>query len=72
MLLDPPKNKFQIWSANCCACESDVNETAPVAPPMESVTILPLAWHASMSDARNEQLGSSLPEKTGSSSELHV
>ena len=30
---DPPKNKSHICVANCCACASDVNVAAPVAPP---------------------------------------
>jgi hypothetical protein len=37
----PPRNMFQICVAKDWACASDVKLTAPVAPPMLSVTILP-------------------------------
>ena len=45
---------------------------APVAPPMESVTILPLAWHCLMPASRKLQFGSWLPGKTGLSDGLQI
>ena len=68
----PPKNKSQIWSANDSAWLSDENWLDPVAPPRLMVTILPAAWHISMSDARAEQFGSSVPGKVALSVGLHV
>ena len=62
MLLEPPRNRFQIWSAKLSACESDEKPTWPVAPPKESVMILPAAWHVLMSCARKEQFASAVPE----------
>jgi hypothetical protein len=43
------KKRFQIKSANPCACESDVKPAAPVAPPRLIVTILPCATSNSAS-----------------------
>lgn len=70
--LDPPRNKFQIVSANVCAWESEEKVAAPVAPPRLRVTILPLAWHAFMPADKNWQFGRLVPGKTGSSALLQV
>jgi hypothetical protein len=48
-------------SANADACESDEKPTAPVAPPRDRVTILPLDWQKLMSDASAWQFGSAVP-----------
>ena len=70
--LVPPRNMFQIVSPNAVACASDEKLAAPVAPPSESVTILPLDWHVWMSDARKEQSASAVPGKTVSSTALQM
>ena len=44
--LDPPRKIFQMVSAKDSAWLSEVNPTAPVAPPKLSVTSFPFAWHA--------------------------
>jgi hypothetical protein len=68
----PPRNKFQIVSANADACESDEKPTAPVAPPRDSVTILPLDWQKLMSDASAWQFGRAVPENVVLSVGLQV
>ena len=63
---------FQMVSANCCACAGDEKPAAPVAPPRLIVTILPLDWQVWMADARNWQLGRSVPEKVPWFQSAHV
>ncbi len=65
MLLDPPRKRFQIVSPKDDAWLAEVKLAAPVAPPRERVTILPLDWQVSMSEAREEQSGRFVPENTG-------
>ena len=72
MGLEPPRNKFQMVSANAFAAASDEKPTSPVAPPRESVTVLPAFWHVLMSSVRLWQFASLVPEKTESPEELHV
>ena len=59
-LLEPPKKRFQIVSANCSAWESDARAML-VAPAMLRVTIFPFAWHSLISDARKVQSGKLVP-----------
>jgi len=59
--LEPPRNKLQTVSANCCACPSSVNVMGLVAPPMLMVTIFPFDWQVPMSEARKEQSGRFVP-----------
>ena len=70
--LSPPRNVFQIVSANVCASESDEKPTAPVAPPKERVTILPAFWHVLMSSPMSSHLASAVPLKTELPEELQV
>lgn len=70
--LEPPRNRFQIVSANPVACDCDEKESEPVAPPRLIVTILPADWQAWMSDARKLQFGSWVPSNTGLLTELQV
>ena len=53
VLLEPPRKMFQIVSAKADACESDVKLGFEPPPPRLISTILPLAWQASMCEARN-------------------
>lgn len=72
MLLDPPRNRFQMVSPKAEAWEAELKLAAPVAPPSDRVIILPLAWHAWIEEARNWQFGSSVPAKSESSEGLQV
>ena len=54
------------------ACAAEEKPAAPVAPPRESVTILPFDWHVLMSLARNAQLGRFVPGKTPESTALQI
>ena len=72
MLLDPPRNRFQTVSPKVVASEAELKLAAPVAPPKERVTILPLAWQASICEASNWQFGSEVPGKFVSSEGLQV
>ena len=72
MLLDPPRNRFQIVSPKAVAWDAELKLAAPVAPPREIVTILPLDWQVSICEARNEQSGRSLPGKSGSPEGLQI
>jgi hypothetical protein len=70
--LEPPRNKSQTVCANVVACESDWKPTEPVAPPSEMVMILPLAWHALISEASAWQLARPVPENVPLSVGLQV
>ena len=70
--LVPPRNVFQMVSPNAEAWSSEVKDAAPVAPPRDMVTILPLDWQNWMSDARKLQSGMSVPGKSGSSEVLQI
>ena len=59
-------------SPKALAWEAELKLAAPVAPPRDRVTILPLAWHALIDEARNWQFGSSVPGKFESSEGLQV
>ena len=50
-------------SPKALAWAAELKLAAPVAPPRDSVIILPLAWQAWIDEARNEQSGSSVPGK---------
>ena len=52
-------------SPNADAWEAEVKPAPPVAPPREIVTILPLDWQVSMSEAMKEQSGRFVPGKSG-------
>ena len=54
------------------ACAAEEKPAAPVAPPRESVTILPFDWQVLMSLARNAQLGRFVPGKTPESTALQT
>ena len=66
VLLEPPRNRFQMVSPNLEASDAELKVARPVAPPRESVTILPFDWQVCICDARNEQSGRSDPGKSGS------
>lgn len=68
----PPRNRFQIVSANEVAWESDWNPTPPVAPPKERVTNLPFDWQYLISGAIVWQLARVVPGKVALSTLLHV
>ena len=72
MLLVPPRKRFQIVSPKAEAWSAEVKLAAPVAPPRDMVTILPLDWQVSMSEAMKEQSGRSVPENTGSPEVLQI
>ena len=72
VLLEPPRNRFQMVSPKEAACAAEEKPAAPVAPPRERVTILPLDWHVLMSLARNAQLGRFVPGKTPESTALQT
>ena len=72
VLLDPPRNTFQTVSPKVDASEAELKLAAPVAPPKDSVIILPLAWQASICEARNWQFGNEEPGKFVSSDGLQV
>ncbi len=54
------------------AWASDEKLAAPVAPPRERVTILPLDWQNWMSEARKLHWGRLVPGKTESSTALQI
>ena len=54
------------------AWSAEVNPAPPVAPPRESVTIFPLDWQVSISDATNEQSGRFVSAKIGESTVLQI
>ena len=68
----PPRKRFQMVSPKAEAWSSDEKLAAPVAPPSESVTILPRDWQNSMSEARKLQSGRLVPGKTESSTALQI
>ncbi len=72
MAFFPPRNTFQMVSPNALAWSADEKPAAPVAPPRESVTILPFDWQVLMSSARNVQLGRLVPGKTRESTTLQI
>ena len=54
------------------AWSAEVNPAPPVAPPRERVTIFPLDWQVSISDATNEQSGRFVSAKIGESTVLQI
>lgn len=72
VLLEPPRNRFQMVSPNLEASDAELKVARPVAPPRESVTILPFDWQVLMSLARNAQLGRFVPGKTPESTALQI
>jgi len=51
--LEPPRKRFQMVLPKAVACASEEKAAVLVAPPILSVTILPLAWQALISAAIN-------------------